>query len=84
LCSALPITLVVVPEECQSMPCFDRVALPNRSHDLTLREDQSTEAGHRSGASLLKDLSAGVSGRICYQSREDEGSQSPTQTLDRG
>ena len=34
--------------------------------------------------SLLKDLSAGVSGRICYQSREDEGTQSPIQTLDRG
>ncbi|MGB8899023.1 MAG: transglutaminase family protein [Methylocella sp.] len=33
---------------------------------------------------LLKDLSAGVSGCICYQSREDEGTQSPTQTLDRG
>ena len=30
---------------------------------------------------LLKDLSTGVSGWICYQSREDEGSQSPTQTL---
>ena len=30
---------------------------------------------------LLKDLSAGVSGCICYQSREDEGTQSPTQTL---
>ncbi len=34
--------------------------------------------------SLLKDLSAGVSKWICYQSREDEGTQSPTQTLDRG
>jgi transglutaminase-like putative cysteine protease len=33
--------------------------------------------------SLLKDLSAGVSGWISYQSREDEGTQSPTQTLDR-
>ena len=33
---------------------------------------------------MLKDLSTGVSGWICYQSREDEGSQSPTQTLDRG
>jgi transglutaminase-like putative cysteine protease len=33
---------------------------------------------------LLKDLSAGVSGWICYQSRENEGTQSPTQTLDRG
>jgi transglutaminase-like putative cysteine protease len=33
---------------------------------------------------LLKDLSTGVSGWICYRSREDEGSQSPTQTLDRG
>jgi transglutaminase-like putative cysteine protease len=34
--------------------------------------------------SLLKDLSAGVSQAILYQSREDEGTQSPTQTLDRG
>jgi transglutaminase-like putative cysteine protease len=34
--------------------------------------------------SLLKDLSTGVSGWISYQSREDEGTQSPTETLDRG
>ena len=33
---------------------------------------------------MLKDLSVGVSGWIQYQSREDEGTQSPTQTLDRG
>lgn len=33
---------------------------------------------------LLKDLSAGVSAWIRYQSREDEGTQSPVQTLDRG
>jgi transglutaminase-like putative cysteine protease len=34
--------------------------------------------------SLLKDLSAGVASQINYQSREDEGTQSPNQTLDRG
>lgn len=34
--------------------------------------------------SLLKDLSAGVSGWIGYQSRDDEGTQSPVETLDRG
>ncbi|MGA7328128.1 MAG: transglutaminase family protein [Rhodomicrobium sp.] len=34
--------------------------------------------------SLLKDLSAGVSKGISYQSREEEGTQSPSQTLDRG
>ena len=34
--------------------------------------------------SLLKDLSVGVGERINYQSREVEGTQSPTQTLDRG
>ena len=33
---------------------------------------------------LLKDLSLGVSGWISYQSREDEGTQSPIETLDRG
>jgi transglutaminase-like putative cysteine protease len=30
---------------------------------------------------LLKDLSAGVSAQIRYQSREDEGTQSPVETL---
>ena len=34
--------------------------------------------------SLLKDLSFGVAEWISYQSREVEGTQSPTQTLDRG
>ena len=34
--------------------------------------------------SLLKDLSAGVAGSIRYQSCDDEGTQSPVQTLDRG
>jgi len=34
--------------------------------------------------SLLKDLSAGVSGAVRYQSRDDEGTQSPVETLDRG
>jgi Transglutaminase-like superfamily len=34
--------------------------------------------------SLLKDLSAGVSEAIRYQSREEEGTQSPIETLDRG
>ncbi|MFG1244413.1 transglutaminase family protein [Xanthobacter versatilis] len=34
--------------------------------------------------SLLKDLSAGVSHQITYQSRDEEGTQSPVATLDRG
>jgi transglutaminase-like putative cysteine protease len=33
---------------------------------------------------LLKDLCTGVAEQISYQSRENEGTQSPTQTLDRG
>jgi len=33
--------------------------------------------------SLLKDLSAGVSRWVSYESREDEGTQSPIQTLER-
>ena len=33
---------------------------------------------------MLKDLSAGVTGWIAYQSREDQGTQSPEQTLNRG
>jgi transglutaminase-like putative cysteine protease len=33
---------------------------------------------------LLKDLSIGVAEQISYQGREVEGTQSPTQTLDRG
>jgi transglutaminase-like putative cysteine protease len=34
--------------------------------------------------SLLKDLNAGVSSWVSYQSREDEGTQTPLETLDRG
>jgi transglutaminase-like putative cysteine protease len=34
--------------------------------------------------SLLKDLSSGVASWINYQSREDEGTQSPIETLNRG
>ena len=34
--------------------------------------------------SLLKDLSAGISKWVQYQARDDEGTQSPIQTLDRG
>ncbi len=34
--------------------------------------------------SLLKDISNGVSTQISYQSRDDEGTQSPIETLDRG
>ena len=33
--------------------------------------------------SLLKDISAGVAAQIAYESREDEGAQSPDQTLGR-
>jgi transglutaminase-like putative cysteine protease len=33
---------------------------------------------------LLKDLSAGILGWISYQSRDEEGTQTPLQTLDRG
>jgi transglutaminase-like putative cysteine protease len=34
--------------------------------------------------SLLKDLSAGITAWVGYESREDEGTQSPIETLDRG
>ena len=34
--------------------------------------------------SLLKDLSAGASASAVYEVREDQGTQTPTQTLDRG
>lgn len=34
--------------------------------------------------SLLKDLSAGVSGALAYETRDDEGTQSPVESLDRG
>ena len=34
--------------------------------------------------SLLKDLSAGVSGALAYETRDDEGTQSPVESLERG
>ena len=50
-----------------------------RDWALAFVRGQSTDT-----LSLLKDLSTGVTGWIRYQSRDDEGTQSPTQTLDRG
>ncbi|MEJ1158945.1 transglutaminase family protein [Prosthecomicrobium sp. N25] len=40
--------------------------------------------GRTDTLSLLMDLNLGIGRRIAYQSREDEGTQSPLQTLDRG
>jgi len=46
---------------------------------------QAFVRGYRTDTlAMLKDLSVGVSGWIQYQSREEEGTQSPIQTLDRG
>ncbi len=50
-----------------------------RDWSLTFVRGTSTDT-----LSLLKDLCAGVSKWINYQSREDEGTQSPPETLDRG
>ncbi len=50
-----------------------------RDWSLTFVRGTSTDT-----LSLLKDLCAGVSKWISYQSREDEGTQSPPETLDRG
>ena len=40
--------------------------------------------GRLESSTLLKDLNAGVAQRVQYQSREVEGTQSPSETLDRG
>ncbi len=40
-------------------------------------------AGQTDTLTLLKDLCAGVAARVAYETREDEGTQSPTETLRR-
>ena len=50
-----------------------------RNWALAFVRGQSTDT-----LSLLKDLCAGVASQIRYQSRDDEGTQPPLQTLDRG
>lgn len=46
---------------------------------------QSFVLGSRTDTlSLVKDIAAGLSGWVDYESREDEGTQSPVETLDRG
>ena len=51
-----------------------------------LREwTQSFVAGNPTGTlALLKDISSGVAGRVAYEVREEENTQSPEQTLARG
>jgi transglutaminase-like putative cysteine protease len=46
---------------------------------------QGFVAGNPTGTlALLKDISAGVASHVAYEVREDEGTQSPEQTLNRG
>lgn len=67
----------------------DLAALAVRQHqDPTGRLHDWAQAFVRSNPTdtlaLLKDVNAGVSAWISYQSREDEGTQTPTETLERG
>ena len=57
---------------------------PNQTGQLRVWARDFIRSNPTDTLSLLKDLSVGVAERISYQSREVEGTQSPTQTLDRG
>ena len=57
---------------------------PDRASRLSTWAQGFIRSNPTDTLSLLKDLSVGVAERINYQSREVEGTQSPTETLGRG
>ncbi|MGA7328458.1 MAG: transglutaminase family protein [Rhodomicrobium sp.] len=80
---------IVYPFQYSSDEATDLGALTMQQyHDISGRlRDWARAFVHGSSTdtlALLKDLCAGVSNWISYQSREEEGTQSPLQTLDRG
>jgi len=80
---------IVYPFQYSSDEATDLGALAMQQyHDISGRlRDWARAFVHGSSTdtlALLKDLCAGVSNWISYQSREEEGTQSPLQTLDRG
>src|SRR3954453_3814329 len=76
-------TADMLVREVLSRTLRDRRAVA-RYAGLTGSPDESGGRRRENTLALLKDLSAGISGWLSYQSREDEGTQSPTETLDRG
>ena len=57
---------------------------PDQNDQLKTWAKGFVRAASTDTLALLKDLNAGVSSWISYQSREDEGTQSPVETLQRG
>jgi hypothetical protein len=78
-CNGLEISLISLKIRHKTTYRFNKP--PGRLRDWTpaFVRGQSTDM-----LCPLKDLSAGVTSCIRYQSRDDEGTHSPTQTLDRG
>lgn len=62
------------------------LAVPDSANVIRLRNwtQNFIRSNPTDTLSLLRDISAGVADAIHYQSREDEGTQSPSETLDRG
>ena len=71
-------------DEWTDLGAFTVLQYPDGTRRLRNWTQQFVRSNPTDTLSLLKDLNAGVSQAIRYQSREDEGTQAPLETLDRG
>jgi transglutaminase-like putative cysteine protease len=71
-------------DESSDLGALAIVQYPDRTERLRNWAQGFVRSNPTDTLALLKDLSIGVAEQISYQGREVEGTQSPTQTLDRG
>jgi transglutaminase-like putative cysteine protease len=82
--SAASFPFVYSPEDWVDLGALAVPQYPDPTGRLRLWARGFVRSAPTDTLALLKDLSVGVAERILYQSREDEGTQSPIETLDRG
>jgi transglutaminase-like putative cysteine protease len=70
-------------EEWTDLGALGKQQYPDPNSRLQNWARDFVAADHTDTLSLLKDLSAGVSESLSYERRDDEGTQSPTETLER-
>ncbi|MCW5735225.1 MAG: transglutaminase family protein [Enhydrobacter sp.] len=82
--SAAAYPFAYLPDDLADLGQLAMPQYPDPTHRLRLWAEAFVRDRPTDTLALLKDLSGGITGWVGYRSREDEGTQAPIETLDRG
>lgn len=82
--SAAAYPFAYLPDDLADLGQLAMLQYPDSTDRLRLWAEAFVRDRPTDTLALLKDLSGGITGWVGYQSREDEGTQAPIETLDRG